>query len=550
MSTRTGGSPNGISRSSIPDGRPAPLGALSRDGHYLVIGNGWPKRLDLVTGKLDRLFDDYNGGNYLKLSPDDKYIAVCSHSPRKGCELFAGKLRDDQPLQPLTQGVGRLAEGSVLFLDERRCVVSAPVGGKIPVTSAIFDIETGEQVDRWPALGLRLLAASPRGLVVAADRVTQQLTLLDGQTGEKRGAAMRLPMVVSDYPESIAAAIAPSGRYLAVINDDPAILLFDLLLNRELPPLVCAAPKGICFTADGRQLLSWHADGKLLTWDAAKIVEPLALAPREEAFDAARMFAELTSDNALECFLARERLPAHRAELLAFLEPQLQQVGTRGGDDLNRLVLRLTSDDLNVRKAALADIGTRGELVAAAVMAYQKQLEAQGVQNDFTRAMRDSIIRERFLNRLQGKEQGERGATTFTVETDAQKKLRAQHARLLRLLPVIGGDEARAVLESIAAPKTGRERGAAAGSGSDSRTASDAKRVLASWTAVPEPLGQLTPWEDVLAKLGGDDAAASWRAMLLVARHWETFRQEVRRNCCGWVATRHSMPIRSMASTH
>ncbi len=449
---------------------------VPRKHPYLLTQGGTMVRVNLKTGDIGRI-DDVSFGNAADLTPDGKHLVI---GGGLNTQIFAGDPQGGRDLRELDLGVSNIIVSVLLCLDNRRLLVCGEKDWHI------LDLESGEEIDRWsPQIrGARFAASNGTIAMWHEDR----LILIDSHTG---GIRANRPLPHSANGEHLGLAFSPSGRLLAISGAD-TIQVFDLLGFVELPPLIpgvdvrCAR-----FSPDGRELWSWHVDGRMRIWSTAEIIQPVKI-PAETAqkFDGPRLFHLVGAGDAWERYVAKQMLSQRQAEVLPELRKRLVPIKELDAKQVEALRIRLISDDFNTRRRAVREAALHGEQIAA--------------------GWEEFIQRRLFADAGRGDDDGERhfrtimGARRLTERLDDPL---AEPLSLVQLLPKLGGAEAREHAEAIAA------------GWSQSKLTLAAKEILAQW---PEPgrKSKLLDGNQIIAALAGDDAAAAYAAIQQLAQHW------------------------------
>jgi RNA polymerase sigma factor (sigma-70 family) len=397
----------------------------------------------------------------LGLRLDNKTAVTWTVSPNAGkaaydlCDLTTGKLLSDRPWRGATiypthafspdgqlvleylppQGAGAPAAaggGAAPGAGGPAGGGAGPGGAAGSAWSAeLYEVTTGERrlTIPLPDLSGEVQAFAPDGrtlvmLTFRSEKVGDEwrrhntLHLWELATGKER---LTIPCATPDRLDRV--AISPDNRTLAMASDDRTIQLWDLgtgqeLLRRETPD---APARCLAFAPDGRLLASGHADGTVLVWDLAGAREARA-GGKPDAAQVQRWWADLAGADARKAHAAIHALRAAPESALRLCRDGLRPVAEAPADKVRQLVADSDSDEFARREAAAKGLAALGEAAIPALRAALKgQLSAQ---------QRRSI---------------EEVLTSLTTAGGP-----VWHLRAVEVLELIGNDEARRVLGTLA----------------------------------------------------------------------------------------------------
>jgi hypothetical protein len=275
-----------------------------------------------------------------------------------------------------------------------------------------------------------------------------------------------------------ALAFSPDGRMLAAGCSDGAVRRFDLRSGRELTPLTGQSSPivALCWTPNGKRILSYGLDGRLSAWPARAGVQwqpkagPLAGEALEGLWDVLR------GDDPLDLFGCVQTLAASPSETVPFLRKRLSPVPKADEERINRLITDLQKGDYNTRKRAVIQLRKIGSAAAPALR------RAQG------RVGYDPVL-QRLL---------------FEFDNLAPPAEQVRAVRALRVLERIGNAEAGKLLKELA------------GGAAEAALTVQAKAAL-DRLARPQP-AKAAPTEAALWEaLAGEDSVAAYRAVRALA---------------------------------
>jgi RNA polymerase sigma factor (sigma-70 family) len=324
-----------------------------------------------------------------------------------------------------------------------------PGGAAEPAWSAeLYEVTTGERrlTIPLPDLPAEIQAFAPDGrtLLTAtfrsekkADDWQQHTTL---QLWELATGKERLTIPCGSPRRLTRAAVSPDNRTLATAHDDRTIQLWDLatgkeLLRREAPD---APARCLAFAPDSRSLASGHTDGTVLVWDLAGAKAARAGA-KPDAAQVERWWADLAGADARKAHSAIHGLRAAPESALRLCREGLRPVAEAPADKVRQLVAELDSEQFARREAATKGLAALGEGAIPALRA----------------ALKDRLSAEQ-----------RRGVEGVLAALDTAGES-VRHLRAVEVLELLGNDEARRLLETLARgvpeARLTREASAAAG---------------------------------------------------------------------------------------
>jgi len=269
--------------------------AFSPDGKTLASGGGRSVRLwDVESGKELHSFDGPRLLRSVVFSPDGKMLASGDEQAVVRLWDLDGKKEirsiDNQTLAEslsLAFSPGgktlacagawnQLGFGNVTLNLQGRVTVKGREGYFV----LMWDVETGKEVHRFAGLkdNIKSVAFSPDGKTLAASSRDGRLVLWDAATGKERLHIMAHPVVGATTPTAhlggaFAAAPAlcfsPDGKTLVSASPDKTIRLWDTVTAKEVGRF--QSPDGgftaLALTRDGSKLISASSDSTVVVWD-------------------------------------------------------------------------------------------------------------------------------------------------------------------------------------------------------------------------------------------------------------------------------------------
>jgi hypothetical protein len=247
-----------------------------------------------------------------------------------------------------------------------------------------------------------------------------------------------------------AVSVSPDGRFLALGTDSGAILLWDLLDNREIGRLEGhrATVWTLSFSPDG-QLASGSDDTTILVWDVEKILAPARRPSPLKDTELRGLCLVLGDSDALKASRAVWRLAMGLDQVIAELRKHIKPAPLPD-DRITRLVQDLGGSSFDVRERAmkeLARLGAKAEDALRAALLNGSDLEV--------RRRAEALLKPFADNRLAARERRCLAVIEQVASAEAQKLLRelARGAPGARLTI-----EAKAILERLNRRPAGERR--------------------------------------------------------------------------------------------
>jgi hypothetical protein len=475
--------------------------AFSPDARLLVTSGpgGWTLEFwDAATGKrLDEIGRTVEP-SALAFPPDGKTLVSVGTSNRSGNFVILWDVDKRRILRQLDGNVNRNATNLVAVAPDGQTLITTVLrDDEKEVTSLIrfWDVRKGTEIrlvqrSARPHLPrgrdwheILSLIFSPDGRSLAA--VTQdRLLLLEAQTLRERCALdERLPVLPLYDPRKYPVeplpwplAFSRDGRTIALGTNDGLVRLWDVISGREYIPLAGHQGRIRCLTfpPDGKTLVSFGEDARVLTWSLDKIsLDWLPKRARLEPKEMTALWEALAGDDAFAQHVAIRVLTDAPASALPFLSEHLHKIPPVDAAHVKQLIGDLRKNDYQAARAASIQLKKYGELAIPALQeaAWDRR--------------RDDEAAGRVLARL--------------YELHPSRE-RLQELAALEVLERIGSTDARRLLTELS-------EGAA-----DSLLTREAKASLGRLQKEPVALREPTP-ELLWDELASTDAAKAFAAL-------------------------------------
>lgn len=454
---------------------------FSPDGKTLLAtqadNSGGVILLDVATGKeIQKLDEGANETTFTTAawSPDGTKLALAGINPHRGNQTVLtlwNALTGDE-IRPLTVPAvavpvnpgqpAMVVVESVAFSPDSKAL-AVLIAGQV----YLLEVATGKSRG--------LVAVCPRHKLQLDDEQMQQQQQMMAMMMQRGRMMMQPGMFVSGC-----LAYSPDGRTIAVGCPDETVRLFEIIIGRELPPLlghrgnigaIRFSPDGTLLKTlgwDGR-ILVWRTDGPLRSWQpAGNKLSPEVLAALWDGLD---------GDDPWLSHAIQANLAAVPAQTVPFLRERLRPAAVSGSEQIAKLVAELQCDDYNRRRKAVVALKKLGDEALPALRDAQPQGSSPVL---FT--------------------------LLAQMEADRHVGGAEQTALAVAVLERIGNADARALLTTLS-------KGAAGAA-----TTTKAKTVLDRLAKGPQT-GGVVKLDALWADLGQDDPLRAYTALKTLVRH-------------------------------
>jgi RNA polymerase sigma factor (sigma-70 family) len=242
--------------------------AISPDRRTVVTKQDFSLRIrDAATGKEHRKIDlprtnSYSRNEWLAFTPDGKAIAVTS----QGSVIHLIDFKTGKKIRDFPHGHNLGVAGIAFSRDGKRMAAGGYDNDKGNYFARLCEVETGRELRRFmhgpQGYGIRALAFSPDGKILASGSDEARLRLFDVDTGKLLKV---FPMDGNQRMSLGSVAFAPDGQTVAAAG--AAIRLYDVTTGQERLRINRKAV-GLHFT-DGGKTLTGAVAGAIYRWDAA-----------------------------------------------------------------------------------------------------------------------------------------------------------------------------------------------------------------------------------------------------------------------------------------
>jgi Anaphase-promoting complex subunit 4 WD40 domain len=389
-------------------GYAGPQYAVSADGKFIATQEGNGNQLavwDLEAGKTEGGFAQVQQLMGLALSPDGKKMVTTGQQNGRNFSVQLWDTDKRKKVADLDEGVNYVNFTAAAFAPAGKTVALAGAfqrGGQPGAVSIhLWDVTSGEEVRKfdgpaapppqnrrmWRMTTVDCMTFAPDGktLALVTDR---KILLYEVATGRERALLATLPvgqanpqmmMYNNAGPDSVATnlAFSPDGRLLAAACNDGLVRLWDVVSGAELLPAMGHKNevRAVVFTADGKSLMSFGQDNKLLTWSVADFRKSWTIDPAKMTTKVLTgLWDDLRGEDRPALSEALRLMAETPGPTVAFLREKVKPVPAVDSTRITELIGELRSDDFNVRKKAVVELRKFGDLALPAMREQQQKV--------------------------------------------------------------------------------------------------------------------------------------------------------------------------------
>jgi WD40 repeat protein len=236
---------------------------------------------------------------------------------------------------------------------------------------------------------------------------------------------------------ALALAFAPDSKTLAWASwKDRGLHLVEVATGRERHRLTdghLGGCRALAFSADGRKLICGSDDSTALVWDlTGRLLLKERWAELLSAEEWQSCWADLAGKDAVRAFRAGRRLVGTPADSIRFLRGHLRPMPVADRGRVERLIIELDSDDFSKREKACQEL----EKLGYSARAFCEKALTHTTSAEVRRRLKAILERQ--------------GEGRWESESE-----RLRCSRALEVLELIGDDEARQLLRSLAGGAVG-----------------------------------------------------------------------------------------------
>ena len=323
--------------------------AFTPDGKKLALGhnNGHITFWNPQSGKMiDQLRENFNRITSVAFSPDSKWLLTNSYDD---FEVYLREAKTGTEVRQYSRGEAR---GATAALSPDGRLVASPARGML----YMWDADTGKQLYEKEKAGLAV-AFCPASLLLAT--AGEEIHILDAATGTDLG---QLEGRTGKFGLK-ALAFSPDGLLLAVAEED-RVSLWNVATRQPVReffghrgPLTAVA-----FSGDGQTFVTASEDGTAIIWDVTGVVSRTKLEP-VTATEIPAMWATFKDADRLRGYPAYLRMRQSPGPVTAFLAKQLQPISAVSLQRVPKLIQDLESKVVSVRNKAADELETLGDAI-------------------------------------------------------------------------------------------------------------------------------------------------------------------------------------------